>query len=112
MHLVPAALGEGLDQPDDLDPGLEGVISGDQPDVPAADDEQPIGRPDEIAVDQGLERTGPVDAGEGVTPEYERSLPRTGGDEEDFRLDEDVFRAVRSLKAATAVEFSQISFDG
>ena len=42
MDFVAAAFGQGLDQPDDRDAGLQGVIAGDQADVAAADDEEPF----------------------------------------------------------------------
>ena len=41
VHLVAAALGQRLAQPHHLDAGLQRVVAGDEPDVAAADDEQP-----------------------------------------------------------------------
>ena len=61
VHLVAADGGEGLGQADHGDAGLQGVVAGDQPDVAAADDEQPAGRSHQVAVDQGLEGAGAVD---------------------------------------------------
>jgi hypothetical protein len=69
VDLVAAAFGQGLDKADDRNAGLEGVISGDKPDIPAADDEKFFGRADEVAVDERLEGAGPVDAGKGVSRE-------------------------------------------
>ena len=92
VDLVAAALGERLDEPDDGDPRLEGVIAGDEADVAPADDEKLPGRPDEVAVDDGLERAGAVDAGQGVAAEGERLLPGARSDEEDLGPDEDIAR--------------------
>ena len=55
------------------------MVAGDQADVAAADDEQPLGGADEVAVDQGLEGAGAVDAGQGVAVEDQRFLARAGG---------------------------------
>ena len=90
VDLVAAALGHGLDETDHGDAGLQGVVAGDEPDVAASDDEQPAGRPDEVPVDEGLERAGPVDAGEGVARKGQVLLPRPRGHQEDFRIDQDV----------------------
>ncbi len=94
VDLVPAALGHRLDQADHLDPRLEGVVTCDQADVSPADDEQALGWPDEVAIDEGLEGARPVDAGEGVPLEAERLLAGPGRDEEDLRRDERVPRSL------------------
>ena len=113
VDLVAAALGQGLHQADDLDPGLQGVVAGDQADVAAADDEEPSGRADQIAVDQGLEGAGAVDAGQGVALEGQRFLARPGGDQQDLGRDQDVVLPSRrtptlsSLNTASAVDLSQ-----
>jgi hypothetical protein len=44
MDLVAAALGQDLDQPDDGDAGLEGVVAGDEADVAPADEQASVGR--------------------------------------------------------------------
>ena len=90
VHLVAAALGQRLAQPDHLDAGLQRVVAGDQADVAAADDEEPLGRPHQVAVDERLEGAGAVDAGQGVALEDERLLARAGGHQQHLRLDEHV----------------------
>ena len=42
VDLVAADLGQGLDQGRHLDAGLDGMVAGDQADVAAADDEDPL----------------------------------------------------------------------
>ena len=42
MDFIPAAFGQGFHQSDYLDSGLQGMVSGDQADIPAADDEEPL----------------------------------------------------------------------
>ena len=69
VDLVAAAFGQGFDESDDRDAGLEGVVAGDQADVAAADDEQLFGRADQVAVDDRLEGAGAVDAGQRVALE-------------------------------------------
>jgi hypothetical protein len=79
VHLVAAALRERLAQAHHLDPRLQRVVAGDQADIAAAHDEQPVGRLHEVPVDQRLERARAVHAGQRVADEGERPLARAGG---------------------------------
>jgi hypothetical protein len=69
VDLVPAALGHDLDEADDPDTRLESVVPRDQPDVPAADDEEAARGLDQVAVDECLEGPGAVNPGQGVPGE-------------------------------------------
>ena len=75
-------------------PGLQGVVAGDQAHVAAADDEQPLGRPDQVAVDQRLEGARAVDARQGVAREDQRFLARARRDQQDVGLDDEVLLVV------------------
>ncbi len=90
MDLVAAAFREGFDQAGDGDSGLQGVVSGDQADVPAADDEQAAGGADQVPVDERLEGAGPVNAGKGVAGEGQGFFPGSRGHEKDFRIHLDI----------------------
>ncbi len=90
VHLVPAAFGQRLDQAHDLDAGLQRVIPGDQADVAAAHDEEPLGRSHQVPVDQRLERARAVDARQRVALERERLFARACGHEEHLGLDQHV----------------------
>ncbi len=58
VNLIPTAFRQGFNQADDPNPGLQGMVPGDQAHIAAADDEQLFGRADQVAVDQGLEGAG------------------------------------------------------
>ena len=49
---------------------------------------------DQVAVDQGLESSGAVNAGKGIAREGEEFLPRPGGDQKRIRGDQHVLAAV------------------
>jgi hypothetical protein len=63
VYLVARAFRQRLAQTGDLDASLKGVIGGDQAHVSSPDREQPLGRPHQVPVDQGLESTSAIDAG-------------------------------------------------
>ncbi len=107
VDLVAAALGHRLAEADDPDAGLERVVAGDQADVAAADDEQPLGRPHEVAVDQRLERARAVDARKRVAREDQRLLARPGGDEEDVGAHDEVLVVVAEHADAAVGEDRQ-----
>ncbi len=65
----------GLGQTDDVDPGLEGVIAGDQAHIAAADDEQPLGRTHEVSIGQRLKGAGAVDPDQVVVVEAQHQEP-------------------------------------
>ena len=94
VDFVAAAFGQGFDEPGHRDPGLEGVVPGDQADVAAADDEQAAGRADEVAVDQGLEGAGAVNAGQGVPGEGQGFFPGARCHQEHLGIDLDVALSV------------------
>ena len=88
--LYPPHSGKRLDEPNHVDAGLQRVVPGDESDVPAADDEQPIGCLDEVPVDERLKRPRPVDARQRVPGKRERFLARSGRHEQDARSDQHV----------------------
>ena len=107
VHLVAAALGQCLGQPDHLDAGLQGMVAGDQPDVTAPDDEQALGRFDQVAVGEGLEGAGPVHAGQGIAGKAERFLAGTAGAYQHLRLNQDIFPAMLENAHLAVAENSQ-----
>ncbi len=111
VDLVAAAFGHRLAEADDVDAGLQRVVARDQADVAAADDEQPLGRPHEVAVDERLERAGAVDARQRVAGEDQRLLAGACGDEQDVGphdvvavVAEDADAAVREDREDGAVQ--------
>ncbi len=86
VDLVAAAAGQGLDETDHLDAGLDRVVAGDQADVAPPDDEQSLGGPDEVAVQKRLERAGAVDPRQVASGKGEVLLPRAARDENRTRL--------------------------
>ena len=90
VDLVAADLGQRLDQGRHLDAGLDGVVAGDQADVAAADDEDPLGGLHQVAVDQGLEGAGPINSGQRVAGEGEHFFAGAGRDHQLGGCDRDV----------------------
>ena len=97
VDLVPATFRQRLDQPHHLDACLKRVIPRDQPDVPAADDEEPLRGSHQVAVDQRLEGPRAIHPRQRVPPKRQRLLPRAACDEQDFRLNEHIF-CLRSME--------------
>ena len=90
MDLVPATFGQRLDQPHYIDARLERVIAGDQPHVAPADDEEPLRRSHQVAVNQRLERARAVHPRQRISAKRQRLLTRARGDEEDIGTNENV----------------------
>ena len=82
------------------------MVRSDQPHVPAANDEQPIRRADEIAVDECLERPGSVDPRQRVPRKRQGLLAGAGRHEEHLRLDENV-ATVSEYPNATVAEHGE-----
>jgi len=94
MHFVPAAFRQRFHQPYYFDPRLQCVVTGDEANVAAADDEQLLRRAQQVAVDQRLERACAVDSGERVAAEGEEPLARAAGDKDHLGRDQDIFFAI------------------
>ena len=90
MDLVPGTFREGFAEANDLDPRLEGVVSGNEANISAADHEKFLRGPDKIAVEEGLEGAGAVDAGKGIPRKKEGALAGTGGHHQNFRPDKHI----------------------
>jgi hypothetical protein len=62
MDFVAAAFGQGFDQTHDTDPGLQRMVTRDQADIAASDNEQLFGGPNKVAIDQCLESSRTIDS--------------------------------------------------
>jgi len=83
------------------------VVAGDQTDVAPTDDEQAFGRPDEVPVSQGLEGAGAVNAGKRIAWEGKVLLTGSGGDEEYFGFDQEIFMSVPDHADFFVAEYGQ-----
>ena len=81
-------------------PACRRVVAGDQADVAASDHEETLRGADQVAVDQGLERARPVDAGQRVAREDQRLLAGAGGDEKDVGPDDEVLTVAQDAHPA------------
>jgi hypothetical protein len=90
VDLVPGAFRKGFAEAHDLDPRLEGVVSGDEADISAAHHKKFLRGSDKIAVEEGLEGAGAVDAGKGVSRKEEGALAGTGGYHQNFGPDKHI----------------------
>ena len=83
MDLVPSAFGQCFHQSNDIDPRLQGVVTGNQSYIAASHNEDSLGSLHQIAVDQRLESACAVHARQGVALEDQRLFPRPGGRQQD-----------------------------
>ena len=79
MNLVPSAFGQRFYQSNDVDPRLQGVVTGNQSYITAAHNEGSLRSLHQIPIDQRLESTCAINARQGIALEHQRLFPRPGG---------------------------------
>ena len=79
MNLVTADLRQGFNQGNDFDTGLNGMVSGDQPNITTTDDQHLFRGFDQIAVDKRLECAGTINPRQGVPRKRQHFFPGAGG---------------------------------
>ena len=91
MDFIATAFGQCLNQADNADASLQGVIASNEADIATANDEELFGWTDQVAIDQGLEGACAINARQGVAFEGEEFFARPRCYQQNFWFDNDVF---------------------
>ena len=83
------------------------MVTGDQPDVSAADDEQLFSWTNEVAIDQGLKCACAVHSGQSIAFESQKFFTCTTGHQNNFGCDQSVSYAIMQNPNLLIAEDSQ-----